>query len=67
MSNVDGYSFTKPIYGVGVFDIPALCNSDVKINHAHITTPVSILQIQLTLSEPVFDIDLQLNLIRIVI
>ena len=63
MSNADSYSFSKPIYGVGVFDIPALCNSDVKINHAHVTTPLSIPQdTTYTLSEPVFGIDFQIEL-----
>jgi hypothetical protein len=63
MANIDGYGFSKPIYGFGVFDIPALCNSDVKINHAHITTPIPIPQDTVfMLDEPIFDIDFTIEL-----
>ena len=59
----DGYSFSKPIYGIQISGIPNVCNPDISINNSALTdfSPISqdiLNQLQI----PVNDISIKIQL-----
>ena len=61
MNDGNVYSFSKPIYGIDIFDIPPSCNADVYVNHPGVDDFEVISLIGDIFETPVFDLDLKIQ------